>query len=431
VKTFNERKNPKRSWVRPIGVSLLVLSLLAVSACEEAPSKTLEPIQPALALGSVSSEFTATVEVLPGINQYQVRLTWKMHDKPNRWSIEKYENDLHLKRVSVEGTLTNYVDKDVKPGSKYTYYLLSPVDEAMGLKAETTVPKDLSVENDVVFTNAKIIEVNRLLLRKGAKLITNGFPLTIFANEITISDTALVNTSVPGTKATPNGVGKPAGSIRIFSKRAKGHLTISGNGQDGGDGSDGANGKNGSQGAQGTPGSIEIRPNDQLALQKNGEERAKLKEFYSRLTWNDPTLGGGERAREAWNRWWYCTQQTGDGQKGAAGEDGKDGGNGGTGGDSANVFIQVAEDSDFKVDVDAIPGKGGVGGRGGILGVGGPGGLPGTQDQGHVCRDATAGPEGDDGRNGRTGKYGDVGKKNSICVKIGSSENGNCQEENR
>lgn len=62
---------------------------------------------------------------------------------------------------------------------------------------------------------------------------------------------------------------------------------------------------------------------------------------------------------------YVCARFPTDGTPGANGSPAKDGGMGGNGGDSAEVYIAIAEDSPFTVDVISEPGLAGIGGRGG------------------------------------------------------------------
>ncbi len=320
--------------------------------------------------------------------------------------------------ATVDGDTRSASDNNAYAGAKYTYFLAVGDEQQFTVKAkvEVAIPRDFIVS--VPFPMPSLVNIRRLHLRKGAKLRVTSAPTEIAVQEIS-SDGGEIEVFPTGQVALAGTTGRSAGDITIRARRATGTLTIITHGESGGNGNDGKKGRDGNRGAQGVPGKYDVKPDNQLPMQKSPAEKEQLKAFYAGKRHDDPLA--------RWDLWFHCVQQTGDGAQGERGDGGADGQSGGNGGDSGKVYVEIVEDSDFKVDVVGQPGGGGLPGRGGLGGTGGPGGPPGLRDNGRLCREAQAGPKGSDGLAGRPGRYGEPGKRRSVCVKIGSKTYGDCK----
>ncbi len=365
--------------------------------------------------------FTATAEALPEPYKYQVRLKWETDGTPQLWLLDRYEVGQREKvreTIVVDGKQSEFTDSEIESGKRYTYYLIAQGTFKFGLKAEVKIPRDMELKGEV--RNPDLTGVNRLYLREGTKIVTEGSNLTIDVTELNV-ERGTIETFPLSQKAQPNSGGRSGGTITVKAVRAHGTLQIIGHGESGGAGMDGPNGRDGAQGPQGVPGVYELKPNEQLPMYCDAAERARLKAYYAGKAYNDPSA--------RWDLWFFCSQQTGDGGTGARGEDGHDGMNGGKGGDSARVLVQIKTDSDLTVSVISEPGQGAIGGRGGNGGKGGPGGSPGVRDGGHLCRQAQNGAPGSDALAGRPGKFGDNGTRQPVCTQVGSKTTGDCPKE--
>lgn len=205
----------------------------------------------------------------------------------------------------------------------------------------------------------------RRLVFNNFTIITNGFPLEINADTLTMAGESRIIAFAP-REILPMQRGRTAGPITLNVRDLDGDtLTIVNDGERGGPGLEGASG------APGTAGE------------------------------------SGSRASDAW--WTRCQPGSdgGNGGPGGAGGKGGDGAAGGTGGD---VVLNVRHDRD-KLVISTRGGSGGVGGTGG---VGGPGGAPGQAGSGSAqCaggRPGSAGPAGPKGEPGTAGVDGVDGR---------------------
>lgn len=149
---------------------------------------------------------------------------------------------------------------------------------------------------------------------------------------------------------------------------------------------------------------------------KNGDEKANRSAAYSNLlSRNSPAQGArgtdgnshqscrkGPDGQECTR---VCSKQPTQGGKGARGiVPGINGDNGGDGMPSAAAKLDIAESNGLKLTVLTSPGAGGPAGLGSKGQPGGPGGIGGAPGAG--CNPAPAGPQGDSGAPGLNGTAG-------------------------
>ncbi|TAY34677.1 hypothetical protein ELH93_19545 [Rhizobium leguminosarum] len=219
--------------------------------------------------------------------------------------------------------------------------------------------------------------LDKLELKNGAKIITNGNFLAIFVNKLVSEDGQIVSFRDDSAKAGPGGAGqtpseagKPGSpgagggvvSIHVIDN-IEGRLKVDLRGQDGGNGGVGAAGSKGATGSRG--GDAADGP----------------------LGW-----AGGS-----------CDHSGGNGAQGALGYPGGSGGSGGPGGDGGYfelINIGAAPLPTAGFDFSANGGKPGANGAGG---PGGPGGNGGDGGHGSAyCGGGHGGPTGPQGNPGTT-----------------------------
>jgi hypothetical protein len=170
-------------------------------------------------------------------------------------------------------------------------------------------------------------------------------------------------------------------------------------------------GSPGAVGGPGLPGDWGITDAARHAYNKNWldawERGARLHPNYNPWDWG----AGGIRL-------FGCARPPANGAPGENGGPGTDGLTGGNGGTSAEVNVEIVENSPLVINVTSEPGRPGIGGRGGKGGTGGAGGPPGAIDVGHRCSPASQGPSGQSGIDGRQGIPGSAGAIAPICVKV-------------
>jgi hypothetical protein len=122
--------------------TVLGIALLALGACGKAPNEASGS-----SAGIVSNEtppFVAVAESLSSNSKYQVRLKWNAKPTPLVWILDRYVrvgNRNHLITTVLNGTDSQYVDTDVIPGKRYTYYLTAQAPYRYGLMAEVSIPR--------------------------------------------------------------------------------------------------------------------------------------------------------------------------------------------------------------------------------------------------------------------------------------------------
>lgn len=267
------------------------------------------------------------------------------------------------------------------------------------------------------------VNVGRLILEPGAKVIVQGNVCSLLCQELIIQDTEetpggyhigilptpfsvdLKNgpmngiNGIAGTDGTDGRDGLPVqvtSSIlgyRLVSEFIPDEL----NGKDASGGSDGTAGKDGRNGGMSKIAELTIRNlQGQLTVLARAGQGG-----------NGGNGGDGGNAGKG-----------GDGAKGyklmqgmvtpGAGGDGGNGGNGGNGGHaghgglSSNIYVNVPDTALQQVHCIALPSKGGTAGKGGLAGTGGTGGNRGTGPS--VARDGKPGIDGFSGKNGKEGR---------------------------
>ena len=366
----------------------------------------------------VEENFTGEIRALPEPNKYEVHLKWAMNDSPTHWLIHRKEKDQKLESTQVAvvpGTENIVQDRTAEPGKEYTYFLGAVQDPHYTLKGkvQVSVPTDIELKGEIAVKGN--LRANRLFLRDGAKVLTNGEPLAFEVNEL-LSPSGVIDTSPPPPASAAAGAnGRSCGDVSIKANTASGRLTLQCKAENGMNGADGGNGRDGNPGAQGSPGDVEVKPNDQIPVQKDAAERAQLKHWYV-----TDTLPTRRVDKDGWKLWFYCSRPPADGATGEGGQNGADGMAGGEGGSIGSVLVEIKNDSDFQVRTVATPGEGSVGGRGGNGGKGGAGGPPGRPDpSGFLCANARHGSPGPDGLNGRPGRFGEKGALRPVCIRNG------------
>jgi hypothetical protein len=285
--------------------------------------------------------------------------------------------------------------------------------------------KDLIIQEPTAFSSAQYLVVNRLILSRDGRIVTNGSDLRIEANEI-ISDEGVIEPFAEDTFAVPGTAGKNGGHIYITAKTGRGTLYIYGRGQNGGHGVDGfpgGIGKAGKEGriAMGTHEKADVVCNCGHTAWKLKKDLASDNLFLQMIAFQQFL------AHKMMHR---CISEPGDGAPGEQGGAGASGGDGGRGGDSARIYVAVDDASTLQIKAYPIPGKGGTGGSGGRGGDGGRGGAPGNHNLDHFgnCRDAAYGPKGAPGDRGQPGQPAAAGNALPMCIKLGSTGFGDCDE---
>jgi hypothetical protein len=261
---------------------------------------------------------------------------------------------------------------------------------------------DLVVNSSLVLNGAPE-KIARLIFLQDAVLSTDGADLKLVVDEI-ISHGGKISTLPISTKPELSADGLSGGSLHVEARTGRGHLTILAEGQSGGEGAKGSSGARGPKGPRGN----------------NGETGREVECMSLGLLSFFPDRPGPCFPR------YYCKRQTGDGGRGGQGHRGGKGSRGGNGGDSAAVFVQIKDPSDLSIATESHVGLGGAGGQGGDGGRGGEGGDAGSQDRAKECRKASSGPEGPRGPTGERGSKGTDGKRNPICLVLGSARIGDC-----
>jgi hypothetical protein len=222
-------------------------------------------------------------------------------------------------------------------------------------------------------TESVSLGVGELVLRNGAKVITNGNTLHLQALRIVASDGAIVsyaNEAPPSPAAAGNGGldGRDGGKVYLDTPAIEGILKVRLPGQPGGQGGPGAAGTNGRDGGRG--------------------ENA-----------SDTLFGCGHGGGNG-----------GDGQPGLPGLKGYKGGRGGAGG---SLFLKGEAEGVAKAIDFGAPGGGlGSGGPGGPGGAGGHGGDGGSGSGN--CSGGRQGAPGSSGQPGDKGDPGEAGQAGSI-----------------
>lgn len=338
---------------------------------------------------------------LPDPNSYKLVITWPAHIKrvqivePNE--LPTLVNDSNVfSRVAFGGT-------QVRIGLAALDSFGVPIST---LKLEATTPLDFDVKSDHSLKGTTIWKYNRLFIRSGTQIRTNGNDLTIDVNKLYVdSDTRKVNqpgwsqihsyilTHHPGDTAQ-QGQRLIGSNIVIRAIEAIGPLTVA---------LVGINGRNGKSG-------------EELEREKNISRGVDPK-----LRGADGTAGsstemqgrcrpgaGLDTQPQCGQSVFRCDRQPTNGTAGIKGANGTNGENGGNGGNAGNLQFFVESHRQFQVDVYVRAGKGGSEGIGSPPFLGGQGGKAGAHAQGcNVAMDGANGPPGDSkGIDGKPGLDG-------------------------
>ncbi len=367
--------------------------------------------------------FSTTVVADPSPNKYLVELKWNSNgSSPRGWFIRREEMESGKDYVTaLEHARNSFQDNRVVAGKTYHYEFGSVEDIGNVKRAESTVTIPFDLELTSATINPNTSGINRLFLRKGARLQLQDKPLNLNVAEI-LSDEGIIESFPEGQTAAPQANGRPGGRIEIHAKKAIGRLYVYGRGEHGGPG---LVGKNGLPGKRGPEGHYALSTCEKVDVVCNcGSRFHELEEGVKRGEVFSIFQFMAEKVRHR------CITQTGDGGIGFPGERGGIGGNGGNGGDSSKIFIEISDPSALELKTYPLAGLGGTGGPGGEGGDGGLGGAPGSRslDYYYVCREAHPGPKGPNGSKGDTGKTGESGKLRSACITLGGIRFGDCND---
>ena len=226
-------------------------------------------------------------------------------------------------------------------------------------------------------------EFGAFVLAEGVVLETLGADLNIKIDQL-ISKEAIITSfdQEKNIKAIDNQDGASGGIVNINANQAFGHLTVKMRGQDGAIVTD-------------SP--------------KKIEERPLIDESFNGLPmitqWNESCDDRGERP--ICGGWRAATQCPTDGKVGVKGFKGRKGYDGRSGGNSGVANINIADGSEFILEVSLTSGLGSLAGKPGDGGLGSIGGSAGTYDKAYIqdCGNQIPGQ----GRAGGKGDSGDLG----------------------
>lgn len=335
-------------------------------------------------------------------NHFSVALSWRAVPQAESYVLRrKDQTGTETQFGPIGQNLLSYRDDTVVSGQRYTYELA--VFHNSGLtqlaSGEIRVPVDLEIKGRFLSETAEIVGIHRLFLAKNAELLSQGQNLNIEVRKI-LSDGGTIASFAEGQTAASGSAGRDGGQIRIRAMEAHGTLRIVARGENGAGGSNGVRGGRGPSGGRGSDGQTSFEYNcfrvpPHIYLPGNRCSRIR-----------------------------YCSKPPGNGSQGGRGVPGGRGANGFPGGDSAEVLLEVAKNSDFQVQYEIMPGRGGPGGAGGAGGPGGLGGAPGNSPS--PCVSAVAGALGAAGAAGVNGSPGAPGNSSKVCIKIGTTKLGDC-----
>jgi hypothetical protein len=377
------------------------------------PAGGPEEVSPAAFPSSVEG-LKITLLPQPVANQYFVSIDWQNDPQSvGEWTLERFGPDGTKVLCPVKTCAKPVIDKTPLAGSFYDYRFVEKVDGEPQILGSRTVkiPTDREINERMALTS--LTNVHRLFLGGNAVLVTEGRDVEIAVEEI-IARGAVIETFSSSETAGEKLVGRSGGTVRLVAKTATGKLTIVGRGEKGGRGETGVPGMAGFKGQAGSPAEV-------ATCKSPGMDERYCKLIL--LPYLPQVTPGDKMARMIFS----CTKPPTHGQLGGPGSPGYPGGQGAKGGDAARLFVQIENPADLDLSWEQLGGMGGDGGPGGNGGPGGPGGDPGAQDQYHGCPHALQGGQGPTGQTGPTGPQGSQGRADvGLCVRLGKSENGNC-----
>ncbi|MBS1983125.1 MAG: hypothetical protein JST16_03040 [Bdellovibrionales bacterium] len=369
------------------------------------PSTTAPSATPQVGSAEVG-DLSASLRELPEPNRFEVALSWSPEPDVSAYIVKRKDNHGQIAQLDLlPGAAKSFSDSSVEPQNRYVYSVVGMRDGAVLESREAVIetPLDLEVASAVDWPASEITGINRLFLRKGARLRTLGRDFRIDVRAI-IADDAVIESFPEGRAAPLGAAGSHGGSLDLKATTGAGSLLILARGENGGAGLAGARGGMGPVGARGGDGVADYETDCTLLS-------------LSRLAIGDH----GHCFKH-----WYCKRETGDGAQGGRGAAGAIGGSGFAGGDSMSVTVDVAEAKDLSFRYEKLPGLGGPGGPGGPGGAGGPGGPPGSRDSGGRCRVAQFGPTGPVGPQGPNGPSGSSGEARPVCLSLSGTKIGDC-----
>lgn len=274
-------------------------------------------------------------------------------------------------------------------------------------------PKDIVVSK-VAQTGDLEIHANRIFIDSTTPIATNGFNLSIKADQIIVSNPAWISTVETWSEVHYSSDSRliSGGSISIQARKILGHLTLYLYGVNGTQGRDGAllesianvpTPKNGAPGAAGGN-KVEV-----LGCMQNPSYNSDVR-----------YLKNAEVLKCRSESVTHCSPAPTNGGKGEDAPKAMDGENGGDGGNTPNVFINV-EELETGITIRRKVGKGGTGGKAAPPRQGGRGGAAGAPDPKALCPAAAPGADGANGSAGRDGSPGKNGQMGTLSLPTGEA----------
>lgn len=342
-------------------------------------------------------------------NKYLVRFDLKNLDLNQLVVQKKAQGTTQMLAVMVDEN-KHWIDANLPSGEVINYrfgYLRQSQFETFA-EGSITVPTDYVVKGerklslaDIMLSDGNVkkqFEIkgfHRIFFEKEARLITNGIPLVIEAEEI-FSQNGRISTFPENAKAEAGKDGRSGGDIKIFARRAYGELSIYMRGEQGGEGLEGKKPDASLKGERGIEGIDAIFTQDYIYCNEPGCD----------------------------HRYFFCQSQPTDGRDGGPGRQGYPGGRGGNGGATGNLNIEIESAEKFYLVIEKQKGTYGRGGLGGEGGEGGDGGRPGNAivegAQQQACKVVKPGRKGAQGVRGPNGLDGYEGTEGTICENLNS-----------
>jgi hypothetical protein len=328
---------------------------------------------------------------------YNIVITW-----PEQvGTMEIFFNDELISQVSGKSFFKKTVDQNQKINLRLRAYANTSEGGRFlsQIPAEVRAPADYFIySSQLLFEDLKI-NVHRVFIRTDGQLITDGHNVAINTDLIFI-DAPQRRTGTPTEDSHivtyKNAIKYPnrVSNIKITAQKAIGVLSIALIGLRGADGKDG----------------IDVAKSNGLAILP--KQAASGTKGADKIVQKGRSCVGSRNKDTCVEKAPICIQQPTNGSAGTDGLPGFDGTNGEDGGATGNLYVDIANQNEFALQVYQRAGHGGKGGHGSPGQIGGNGGAPGAG--GEPCEYASAGPngkngaDGKDGLNGATGQIGDV-----------------------
>jgi hypothetical protein len=214
---------------------LLVLSLVSslIACVKVSDIESSDPTTPKAAGVSVIA--------LAEPNRYQVLLPMIEEAQVfQRELVGESEFRLDFLPMLVQGS--DLVDQSPIAGALYNYQIGLMKEGAFQVLStfNVRIPQDLVVDGPLSFTeNTQWHQYQRVFLRHGSRITTNGFNLSVKAFEL-ISEDSVIETFPASAQAEIGLTGRNGGVIGFELQNAKGNLQVNLRGETGGAGADGA-----------------------------------------------------------------------------------------------------------------------------------------------------------------------------------------------